>query len=157
MINDHNRLLDDNKINAIIITARHGSAGARSLSETRCLSFPLSSKGLTASGLQLSTRKKLQHIPYVAISDELRHAVYRKLQPTRRLRTGNSEGIFLSNDARTKLMEASYILRSNAPYIHPDVLKSHRSQPYPTILQERLPAASISSTMHGQCLRYPES
>jgi hypothetical protein len=37
---------------------------------------------------------------YVAISYELRRAVYRKLQPTRLLRRGKSEGIFLSNDAR---------------------------------------------------------
>ena len=37
---------------------------------------------------------------YVAISSELRRAVYRKLQPTRLLRRGKSEGIFLSNDAR---------------------------------------------------------
>lgn len=37
---------------------------------------------------------------YVAISYELRRAVYRKLQPTRLLRRGKSEGSFLSNDAR---------------------------------------------------------
>ena len=91
MINDHNRLLDDIKIIAMIITARHVSAGAPRLSEARCLSFPLSSKGLTASG-QLS--KETAKTSHTSQATELRHAVYRKLQPTRLLRTGNSASSF---------------------------------------------------------------